>query len=265
MSEVYCANCGHPCDSQCEKVRGFQVCSANCGASVKQMFEEGERAEREGRMTKYQIAAAALRNAPWRDTESCSRRVAEWASNNLVKKPELTKCAPRHVFEWATEMKYEDFDEMRQRVDDLGEAASIDLCNGRRWILQMMDWVATHMVINPNVCWRCAEPGHRTYGSLPVCDKCFKAVNAPTPVHPKEIEQVAARIRETMVGIPADGTCHADVCKQPRTKHTYYIRRAAGWLTHDGFTENQHDAQPYTRMEVDMLRVDGDEVIRRIR
>jgi len=93
-------------------------------------------------------------------------------------------------------------------------------------------------------------------------------VNVPRTVTRVEIDEVAAQIRATMMNSPAPGSCHNDTCKQKKIRHSYMIRVAGGWLTHDGLTENQRDAEKYTKKERDIIiasHVGGYEIFRVIR
>lgn len=179
--------------------------------------------------------------------DSFAQAVAQWA----VEKLELTTCSPRHVYEWSTERKWEELDAARKRNSALGESASCDLLEGYRNIAQMMEWVAVHMVVNPNVCWRCAERADRTWSCFPVCEDCYQRVNKPTAVSADEVKTVQDRIAGVFAQASKRRPAHRDVCSNRKLRHSYLLKLPTGFLMYDGTAQpEQHLANKWTRAEI---------------
>jgi hypothetical protein len=208
------------------------------------MFREGELAAREGRMTKYQIAGAALNGVPWRDTESAARNVAEWAARNLYKKPrDLLRINPKMVLDEAIGGNWE---------------AEIRKGKGLRLkIRAIADWACDHMVIDPKKCWACSKPSVSFYRDLPVCGDCLRKCGQPNP---EELSMNVKRVMETIDGVYAKAAKkpvihnHREMCTQRNIRHSYYVKTPAGFLIHDlGLTPNQRDCQMWTRDELEFF------------
>lgn len=183
--------------------------------------------------------------------------VGRWAEKQL----EFISPMPRQVFEWSTSHKWDDVDEARKRITELGESASIDLCNGYRWIGQMMDWVATHMQINMSVCFKCADHATKVYGSLPVCEKCFKLVNPERPVKKEEIREVQDRIAAVFAQAAKPRPSHREVCSNRKIRHSFVIKTPTGFVMYDGTTvPEMHLADKWTRHEVEIERAVFDDL-----
>lgn len=218
------------------------------------------------RHTADTILAAVARENKY-DTEHARRMVmdtyaiaiARWAEEHFGKPLSVS---PRSVFEWPTGYKWDDLDAARTRLADLGEAASIDLCNGYRWITQMMDWVATHMAVNPHVCFRCAETAVNFYSSLPVCARCLRLA---TKVDPKMVDKDVAQAQRLLDSVFAKSDrprpAHHTVCTNPRIRHSYLIRTPVGYLQYDGtYVMEMHQACRWTKAEVEMERAPLDDL-----
>ncbi len=165
---------------------------------------------------------------------------------------------PRLVFEWATHHKYDDVEAARKRNEALGESASVDLLNGYRWLHQMMEWVADHMEINNSVCFRCTH--YEVAGmwqDFPLCERCLKDMakaDAQKKVTelPAHIKDVRDRIAAVFGQIKTTPRNHAEVCKQPKIRHSYYVKTPAGFVMHDlSLTQDQGSSQMWTRDELD--------------
>jgi hypothetical protein len=177
--------------------------------------------------------------------------MATWAAEKL----DLTGCNPRHVYEWSTERKWEDLDAARKRNEALGESASCDLLEGYRSISQMMDWVATHMVLNPSICWRCAELAEHTWQCFPLCKECYALVNKPTPVSAEEVKTVQDRIAAVFTKASKKRPAHSTVCSNRRLRHSYVLKVPAGFLQYDGtLVHEMHQANKWTREEISIER-----------
>jgi len=185
-----------------------------------------------------------------------ARDVAAWVETHFTP----LSMAPRHVFEWATEHKWDDFDRFRQNVTDLGESASIDLCNARRWISQMMDWVATHMMIDPDVCFRCHEKAVAKWNDFPLCIECHKRASNPKPVK-VDIDRAQSVMDAIFSKTRAPRPVHRETCSNRRLRHSYVIRIPAGFLKYDGtFAPDMHLADKWTKDEVEIERAAYDDL-----
>lgn len=99
-----------------------------------------------------------------------------------------------------------------------------------------MEWVAVHMAVNPLICIKCGSwQVTDSYGSFPLCEKCFKQVmKAQKTDLDKDTQRNLQTVAAVFAKLPDPPPPHSQTCVERRTRHSYRIHTPVGYLNYDG-------------------------------